>query len=520
MINQTKSRRAAWVAALVATSLFLFGCNIILISGPTVVAINDTVVYVLEATSTPGMDPTPRVIAEVPAGWQVVSISYSGEVDGQPVSGSGMVVGSGPCGFSSLPADFQRIFMEPDGPLVVSTTAQITIEFMVTDQPTGAYDITFLLGTGDGCSPPAVASINRENPFLSLAQSFFDGVDGVDGLAGAGQVELSPNQDHLYVAGSLDSSVAIFTYDDETGALAFQENVAQNEGVIVGLAMPLGLEISPDGDHLYVASLSNPDTSEQGGLLLFTRDQTTGTLTFVERLFEDVQHLGISNDGEYLYASGGGVTLYDRNAVTGELGFQGTVFPGGQLSFSPQQEHLYTVGESGGGAFSRDEVSGELTQVGAATRGSGGVLSPDGRHLYEVELESNVFSIFSRDAMTGELTLIMEASLGEPALDDFQAVAVSPSGSHVVIGGTSAIRVFERNKATGALTLVESYYSLNLPFQELTGPQSLSFSPDGRFLFVTSLANDGLARFETGIVFTDGFESGTTSSWSSEEPPQ
>ena len=55
-----------------------------------------------------------------------------------------------------------------------------------------------------------------------------DGVGGVDGIAYASALAISPDGAHVYVAGSRDDAVASFSRDPATGALTFLE--AQKEG--------------------------------------------------------------------------------------------------------------------------------------------------------------------------------------------------------------------------------------------------------------------------------------------------
>ena len=123
--------------------------------------------------------------------------------------------------------------------------------------------------------------------------------------------------------------MAAFRRDPATGALTFIETVVNDTLGITGMAVPQGLEMSADGQYLYVASRSDFNTSDLGGIAVFSRHATTGELTFVERLLEGVRHLAISPDGKHLNAAAAGLAAYARNEGSGQLTYIDTVFPGG-----------------------------------------------------------------------------------------------------------------------------------------------------------------------------------------------
>ena len=84
-----------------------------------------------------------------------------------------------------------------------------------------------------------------------------DGVNGVDGLNGAYWVTVSPDGSHLYIAGLNDDAVAVFSRNSETGRLTFMER--QKDGVdgVDGLDGSSSVTVSPDETHLYAAGSSD-----------------------------------------------------------------------------------------------------------------------------------------------------------------------------------------------------------------------------------------------------------------------
>jgi 6-phosphogluconolactonase (cycloisomerase 2 family) len=184
-----------------------------------------------------------------------------------------------------------------------------------------------------------------------------DGVGGVDGLQGVWAVTVSPDGKHVYATGYQGDAVAVFSRDETTGKLAFVE--AQKEGVggVDGIGGPCSVAVSLDGRHVYVAGHLDD------AVAVFSRDRTTGKLTFVEA---------------------------QRDGIGGVDG----LFVIQWVSVSPDGKHIYTASyrDYAVAVFSRDENTGKLTFVEIQKDDVGGVdglygasfvtVSPDGEHVY------------------------------------------------------------------------------------------------------------------------------------------
>jgi 6-phosphogluconolactonase (cycloisomerase 2 family) len=235
------------------------------------------------------------------------------------------------------------------------------------------------------------------------------GVGGVDGLAGPTYIAISGDGAHVYV--SAYHSLAHFTRDAPTGALTFEEVEVDDVGGVDGLRAAEFVTISPDGNHVYVAG-SNDDA-----IAVFARDSGTGALTFRGVVRDGVggvtglsrvRTLSLSPDGAYLYAVGtgfgGALTVFQRDAMTGALTFVEAVVDGSggvEDMYEPALVVATTtdvyVGAAGDEAivrFARDASTGVVTFQGSIRNGASGVtglafsvdatmvVSPDEKYLY------------------------------------------------------------------------------------------------------------------------------------------
>jgi hypothetical protein len=233
---------------------------------------------------------------------------------------------------------------------------------------------------------------------LTFVEAKVDGVAGVDGLLGAGDVEISPDGAHVYVAGTSEAEVAVFSRDAGTGALTF---VAATPVV----ASPYDLALSPDGRHLYLSP------SAGGAYGAYARDSASGQLTHVNTVNAPgvIANIAVSPDGRHVYSAGAsfltllaGLVAFDRDPVTGALEL---------LPFSI------------------------LTALGGSFAG-GLAFSPDGNHLYMATPPPNTLTVFSRNTSDGSLTELQTMG-GTPG-----NVAVSPGDGHVYFG-SAGINIYQ-----------------------------------------------------------------------------
>ena len=217
----------------------------------------------------------------------------------------------------------------------------------------------------------SVAGFGRDTTTgqLTFLQIVKDGTEGVDGLAGADDLVISPDGGHIYVIGKSDNAVAAFSRDTQSGLITFVQEIKDSDIGVDGLATPSGIAISPNGTHVYVSS--NADNA----VAVFARHGTTGVLTFIEVIkdtdlgvdgLQFAEDVAVSPDGQRVF-----VAAYTDNAVS---------------------------------VFSRDERSGKLTYVEIQKQGVNGVtgltrpaslgVTSNGGHLYVTSAVDNTIVAF------------------------------------------------------------------------------------------------------------------------------
>ena len=194
---------------------------------------------------------------------------------------------------------------------------------------------------------------------------------GVDGLDGAYYVTVSPDGANVYVTGNDDDAVAVFTRNATTGALTFVEAEFDETAGVDGLDGANSVAVSPDGKYVYVAS------RRDDAVAYFWRNPSSGLLTY----------RGMVQDG-----------------VGGVDGLNGAR----ALTISPDGSQVYVASQYDDAlaAFDRSADDGSLTFVAAYKDGVGGLdgldtadgvaVSPDGAHVYVGGYGDDALAVFAR----------------------------------------------------------------------------------------------------------------------------
>jgi 6-phosphogluconolactonase (cycloisomerase 2 family) len=234
-------------------------------------------------------------------------------------------------------------------------------------------------------------------------------------------VAVSPDGMHLYATSASDDAVAVFSRNSASGTLTFVEVQKDGVGVVDGLDAAVSVTVSPDGKHLYAAG------SSDNAVAVFSRNGTTGALTFVE----------VHKDG---------------------VGVVDGLFGADSVTVSPDGKHLYAAGvtDDAVAVFSRSST-GALTFVEVLNDGMGRfdgldganslTVSPDGSHIFVVGLIDDAVAVFSRNSTTGGLTFVEVHKDGVGVVGGLfgaDSVRVSPDGSNLYAAGffDDAVAVF------------------------------------------------------------------------------
>jgi 6-phosphogluconolactonase (cycloisomerase 2 family) len=353
---------------------------------------------------------------------------------------------------------------------------------------------------------------------LTPIDSYLDGANGGDDLDGAYSVAISPTGTHVYVASARDDAVTVFSRDADSGALTFVESQVNGPGLL-GLDGVAGVTVSPDGKNVYTSSLVDTAVG------VFTRDVTTGELTYLNAVTADwlsgAYGVIVSQDGAHVYLASqvaSAVVKFDRDSSTGALSniethFQGTNGVDGltganSIALSPDGKNAYvaSLNDSAVVIFDRNVTTGSLSFVRALKEGVDGVeglqeatqvaVSPDGKSVYVVSYVGSSVASFSRDAATGDLTFFDALFGGEGGIESLafgNAIAVSPDGSHVIVGGEdpSTLTIFSRSSGKTALTFEQAIIDDGTGENDVTGmvgPVSIAVAPSGRNVYVASFS--------------------------------
>ncbi len=339
-------------------------------------------------------------------------------------------------------------------------------------------------------------------------EGFADYVNEIDVSADGTTVIVCGSSD---TNGRGDSTLYVYKRDTATGALtlvqAFTQGATDDATTpaieVDGLQHIGSAAISGDGSLVYV---SGYDGATSATIVLFTRDSSTGELTYVG--VQDTQTVTATEysllDTELvLFSSGGVTTLYTLNGkalnsaqtdnhdiVTYGVGTDGALtklatYTGGSaelgvnqpsaLAVSPDGTYAYVTNSSGHciGVFERNASTGELSFLASISASNIGMadgvgephynalsslvnlsITPDGKYMYASTLNSGLITVFSLGS-DGMPVYVQAFEIG--ALYP-REIVVSPDGSTLYVGAfaSSSLYVCSIDAATGALTLVDT----------------------------------------------------------------
>lgn len=284
-----------------------------------------------------------------------------------------------------------------------------------------------------------------EHGKLTLSQT----LSGISALKDVKEVVLSADNRSLYavsgnsniVALSLDSNGQVVRLSGSAEQPEYTRTIAAQNGNITGLA------VSGDGTQVYIATQWN-------GMVIFTRDATTGDLTFLQRVSDSgIDRSGIvASSGNYVVTIGMGakhtLSIFQRgeggtltSVTTLETSGEGYGAVDYQLAISKDQQFIY-IADPDSGEISvyqlRDGTDGK-TLVHTDTKTLADVnaiyFNANGSQLYALSSEGEL-QIYSVDASTGAL----KESGQIKNIGDTRGMVLSPDGQSLLIAGETIQR--------------------------------------------------------------------------------
>jgi DNA-binding beta-propeller fold protein YncE len=333
-------------------------------------------------------------------------------------------------------------------------------------------------------------------------------------LAGASEVVVSPDGEHVYATAYDADALLVLDRNPATGALTKLGCLSESGSGgacqdVLGIDFPDGLAISPDGNTVYVAGQTSDSVA------IFDRDPATGALTQLPGDAGCVAEVGtatcvggkaldgavgvtVSADGDNVYVVSHGsdaIAIFDRNETTGAITMQSG--PAGCVS------------ETG---------SGGACQNGRGLDGPypGVVATADGKSVYVPSHDDDAVSVLDRDPATGALTprtdttgCVSEDGNGGECTDgatlgDANFIVEDPGSDHIYVASSisGAINVYDR-AANGTLTF-DSCVSDDgsggacTDVRGLAGALGLGISPNGESVYAVAGTADALTVFDRG----------------------
>ena len=287
-------------------------------------------------------------------------------------------------------------------------------------------------GASENSNALVVFSRDNVTGILSFIEMKQDGVDGIDGLAGANSVVVSPDDQYVYATAGNDNAITVFRRDTDTDKLTLVETQQNGVDGVAGIESVHSLTISTDENSLYAI---NKEYYE--ALAVFSRDINTGKLTFVE-MHEQPENLTegsgiggataiiVSPDNKHVYvvsATLGTMVLFERELNTGKLKFiekktgddgANGLENANSIVVSADGNHAYVASgtyilDATDGALSvfRRDLDGKLYFLELKENGIGGinglkdakslVITSDNNHLYVASEEDNAITVFTTE---------------------------------------------------------------------------------------------------------------------------
>lgn len=381
------------------------------------------------------------------------------------------------------------VFMTPNGRHLYVTTN--------TDYPRGRYLDSVLAFARDPHSGN-----------LTPTDVYEQGGVGEQVLSFPSGVVATNDDRHLYVS-SRRYGLAVFQQNPQTQRLTFVDSYSHDQSTNLGTAADLFL--SPDQQHLYVAGGYNDRESRNfvDAIASFKRDPDDGTLVFLERV--DVGELNgnggarsllMTADGAYLYTisiNDNAVVAFARDASSGQLtqidkvqnGVDGVInidFPE-SIVLSNDEKQIYVGSRESSTivTLQRDQTNGQLHYQESIDSDPVGELAidPRGVYLYALSWFSKTLTVYEQNGDGGSLTFVERYGHGTGTFTDTMLLlATSPDGNNLYVTTDESLLTFDvRRPAVPQVTDIALAYHL---------VNTTTVEPGDAVTYTLDLSNQGL----------------------------
>ena len=356
-----------------------------------------------------------------------------------------------------------------------------------------------------------------------------DNLNGVDGLGGVSDLAISADGQHLYATGFSDNAVAVFARDS-VGQLSLIQVINNSDIGSFGLQGAFAVGVSPDGKHVYVASVLD------SALVVFSRNASDGTLSLLEMLQDDLggvdglsgaNAIAFSSDNLRVYVTSAGdkaLAVFDRDPSSGSLSFLTLQRDGANevnnlaganaISVVPGNVFIYIAATTDNAIslFTRNPSLGEIAFVTTYQDGIDGIsglkgatdlaISPDARYIYVASQVDNAVVAFDREMATGILSFSADkvyrnGENGIEGLNDANAIAMSPDGLRLYVAGSDTLVVFNRNVETGQLTFRSVLKNNTQDLTTLDNISAIVASSEAGIIYTAAFSSDAITALNT-----------------------
>ncbi|QNF32176.1 lactonase family protein [Adhaeribacter swui] len=293
---------------------------------------------------------------------------------------------------------------------------------------------------------------------------------------------------------------------------------------------------------IYAGTFTNKGSK---GLYILNFDRAQGKLTEIATVAggQSPNYLDLHPNGKYLYAvynegaipapnQEGSVMAYQINPQTGLLTKLNEQTTGGRgpahIAVDPKGRFVY-ISNYGAGNLSVYPIKpdGSLGQLADLKQHEGFSINPnrqkephvhqavpsaDGKFIYVSDLGIDKIMIYAVDAKTGKLSPAPTPFAQTKPGSGPRHLVIHPNGNFAYSAAelNNTVAAYKVNKATGALTALESISMLPQDFTGTSSAADIHFSPDGKFLYASNRGHDSLVIYavdaKTGKLTLVGFE--------------